>query len=115
MSTLHDLELIFEIVKGNAFARFLEIRGISCGNFILTFFPGLIPTEAPFWSYPDSQAPSASAPSPSQAEQLVVLEGEVSPPLERVSSPQPLSRGSHPYPDEGSALCSLPFLLCAVE
>lgn len=42
MWTLHDLELIFERVRGKVSVLFLEV---ACGNSMLTFLPGFFSAE----------------------------------------------------------------------
>lgn len=82
MWTLHDLELIFELVRGKVSALFLEV---ACGNSMLTFLPGLFSTEASVWFCPNTKEPSASALSPS-GEAACGSVGEERPPLAWLAS-----------------------------
>lgn len=75
--TLHDLELVFKLVRGKVSALFLEI---ARGDSILTFLPGLLSAEVSVWFCPHFKEPSASALSPS-AEAARGAVGEARPPL----------------------------------
>lgn len=80
--TLHDLELVFKLVRGKVSALSLEI---ACGDSILTFLPGLLSAEVSVWFCPHFKEPSASALSPS-AEAARGAVGEARPPLAWLTS-----------------------------